>query len=88
MKKARIPKREIFEKICSKVIKALHREYMQITPHQNVKKLIDYFGVSKDESDIRVVFNGTLCGLNDRVWAPNFWLPTAKSMTRSTNYNF
>ena len=87
-KRANKPKSEIFNKILSKVSKALDRQYMKITPKENVKNLIDYFGVAKGESDIRVVFNGTSCGLNDQVWAPNFWLPTAKSMIRSTSYNY
>ena len=87
-KKASTPKQPIFDKIFSKVTKALARGYLQITPSTKVKNLIDYFGVAKGETDIRVVFNGTSCGLNDRVWAPNFWLPTARSMIRATSYNF
>jgi hypothetical protein len=37
--------------------------------------LTDYFGVEKDK-DIRMVYNGSSCGLNKSLWAPNFWLPT------------
>ena len=85
-RKAKKPKQLVFDKIFSKVSKALDRGYMIITPPNKVKNLIDYFGVAKGDSDIRVVFNGTSCGLNDRVWAPNFWLPTARSM--SFNFKF
>ena len=35
-----------------------------------------------------MVYNGTSCGLNEVVWAPNFWLPTAKSMTRVLGYSY
>jgi len=87
-KRANKPKQPIFDKILSKVTKAINRNYMRITPKAKVNNLIDYFGVAKGESDIRVVFNGTSCGLNDQVWAPNFWLPTAKSMIRSTSFNY
>jgi hypothetical protein len=37
--------------------------------------LTDYFGVDKAD-DIRMVYNGSSCGLNRSLWAPNFWLPT------------
>ena len=87
-KRAKKPKSVIFEKILSKVIKAIDRGYMTVSPRKDIKNLIDYFGVDKGASDIRVVFNGTSCGLNDAVWAPNFWLPTAKSMVRILGYNY
>jgi len=83
------PKQPIFDKIYSKIKKALQRGYLKIeSDHKNVMNVIDYFGVEKGESDIRVVFNGTSCGLNDAVWAPNFWLPTSKSMVRALNFNY
>ena len=54
----------------------------------NIKSLFDWFGVPKGDSDIRMVYNGTSCGLNEAVWAPNFWLPTAKSAARCLSYNY
>jgi hypothetical protein len=39
-----------------------------------IKSVIDYFEVPKDD-DICLVYNGSSCGLNDCLWAPNFWLP-------------
>jgi hypothetical protein len=48
---------------------------------------IDYF-VAEKADDIRVVYNGASCGLNDTVWAPNFWLPIAKSATRVLNFDY
>ena len=89
LSKASVPKQPIFEKNYSKIKKALKRGYLNIAPDvKKVHNVIDYFGVEKGESDIRVVFNGTSCGLNGAVWAPNFWLPTAKSMVRALNFNF
>ena len=81
-------KSPIYDKILSKVIKALKRGYLIPTHRSNIKSLIDYFAVDKAGSDIRVVFNGTSCGLNAAVWAPNFWLPTARSMSRSIGFNY
>ncbi len=37
-----------------------------------------YFCVDKGEDDIRMVYNGTSCGLNNVLWAPRFGLPTVK----------
>ena len=88
-KKASIPKQPVYEKIYSKIKKALNRGYLKLeSDASKVHNVIDYFGVEKGESDIRVVFNGTSCGLNGSVWAPNFWLPTSKSMVRALNFNF
>jgi hypothetical protein len=42
-----------------------------------------YFSVPKGLDDIRMVYNGTSCGLNDVLWAPRFGLPTVKQTLRS-----
>jgi hypothetical protein len=34
------------------------------------------------------VYNGTGCGLNVRVWAPNFWLPVPRSATNILNFGY
>lgn len=44
-----------------------------------VSNALHFFAVPKGEADIRVVFDGTSSGLNDSLWAPNFYLPTAKA---------
>ena len=44
---------------------------------------IDVFYVPKGEHDIRLVYNGSSCGLNDILWAPWFKLPTATTHLRS-----
>jgi hypothetical protein len=45
-----------------------------------VKSLTSYFAVPKALTDIRVVYDATACGLNDALWAPNFFLPTVDSI--------
>ena len=37
-----------------------------------------FFSVDKGETDIRMVYNGTSCGLNDILYAPHFSLPTVR----------
>jgi hypothetical protein len=46
---------------------------------------MDFFEVDKD-SDIRLVYNGTSCGLNDALWAPNFWLLTPSTAAHTLRY--
>jgi hypothetical protein len=48
-----------------------------------VLSLIHYFYVPKGKEDIRMVYNGTSCGLNDMLWAPHFGLPFVKHTVRS-----
>ena len=51
--------------------------YLEALGH--VTDSLSYFAVAKGETDICVVFHGTACGLNDTLWAPNFFLPSATS---------
>lgn len=48
--------------------------------HRLVKSLISYFTVPKGDNDVRVVFDGTKCSLNDRIWSPIFGSPTVDSL--------
>ena len=75
------------DKISSKILKSLSRDYLVPVQSVQVKNLIGYFAVPKAE-DIRLVLNGSSCGLNNSVWAPKFWLPTSASMTRVLSYNY
>ena len=68
-------------KVKKKLEKFLNRRYL--VKNQLVKSLISFFYVGKGEFDIRVVFNGTSCGLNDALHAPWFPLPTVESHLRS-----
>jgi hypothetical protein len=42
-----------------------------------------YFSMPKGLDDIRMVYNGTSCGLNDVLWGPQFGLPTIKQTTHA-----
>jgi hypothetical protein len=50
-----------------------------------VKSLTSYFAVPKAKTDIRVVYDATACGLNDCLWAPNFFLPTVDTILRNAS---
>ena len=41
-----------------------------------VLRLTYYFCVPTGESDIQIVYDLTVCGLNAAVWAPSFWMNT------------
>jgi len=58
------------------------RERGYITPGE-VLSLTHYFYVPKGDEDIRMVYNGTSCGLNDRLFSPHFGLPTLRHTLRS-----
>jgi len=45
-----------------------------------VLSLTNYFAVPKGENDIRMVYDGTMSGLNEAVWAPNFFMPSVDSV--------
>ena len=82
------PKSPMYEQLLSKIQKGIARDYLVPTPQYKVKNLIQYFGVPKGPTDIRMVQNGTSCLLNESVWASNFCLPTPKSMTRILGFNY
>ena len=44
----------------------------------SVLSLVHYCYIKKGLYDVRMVYNGTGCGLNDSIWAPHFGLPTVK----------
>ena len=48
-----------------------------------VGSLAHYFHVPKGPNNIRIVYNGTGCGLNAVLWAPRFGLPYVTHTTRS-----
>jgi hypothetical protein len=89
------PKQEAFDLLLPKFQAILARGYVVSNQDSNelsaledfIMSYIDYFGVPKVDN-IRVVYNGASCGLNETVWAPNFWLPPGKSATRVLNFNY
>jgi len=85
-KRPKKPSTKIHRKILEKIVKSLRRNYLKPATLK-VKNLIDYFAVPKAD-DIRLVLNGSSCGLNKSVWASNFWLPTAATMIRQMGFNY
>jgi len=45
-----------------------------------VVSLTSYFAVPKGAEDIRMVYDATASGLNECLWSPNFWLPSAEGL--------
>ena len=83
----RKPNKQIYPKLLEKIINFILRDYFVFPNPGSVKILIDYFTVPKGSDDVRMVFNGSSCGLNDSLWSPNFWLPTAKTILRASSFN-
>ena len=69
------------EKLKKKVAKPVLRGYIS---DGYVKSLTGFFQVPKGEDDIRVVYDASKSGLNDALWAPNFFLPTVDTVLRSS----
>jgi hypothetical protein len=59
-------------KIFSKIDTIGLRGYVKRGP---VVSLTNVFGVPKDVTDIRMVYDASRSGLNDVVWVPSFWAP-------------
>ena len=70
------------KKLRSKLANVRMKKYIQ---PGFVKSLTSYFAVPKAETDVRIVYDGTACGLNDSLWAPNFMLPTVDSILRNAS---
>ena len=68
------------ELVRKKVVQVCLKGYIEVGL---VVSLIHYFHVKKGIFDVRMVYNGTGCGLNDSVWAPHFGLPTVRQILHS-----
>ena len=53
-----------------------------------MKNFIDTFHIPKGDDDIRMVLNGTSCGLTMVVFAPNEWLPYSPIITRLLHFGY
>ena len=62
-----------------KLLKVIDRAYIA---WGQVNSLTGCFAVPKGEEDIRMVYDATKCGLNEKLWAPNFLLPTIDTTLR------
>ena len=79
----RLPREiHIVRKIKEKFVKVLDKGYVAEGP---VRSMINCFPVEKGDDDIRLVYDGTKSGLNECVWAPNFFLPSVDSMLMNIN---
>jgi hypothetical protein len=65
--------------IRKKLLKIREREYLVAT---FVVSLTSVFPVAKGEHDVRLVYDGTKCNLNNNIWVPSFWLPTIYTLSR------
>ena len=61
---------------------------MKFVPEKSVNSYIDIFGVDKGPDYIRMVLNGASCGINDSLFASNFWLPMSNTMTRLLSFGY
>jgi hypothetical protein len=57
-------------------------------PLLGVLSTINYFAVSKGDSDIRPVYDGTTSGLNDALWVPWFPLPDMSGYLRALDLGY
>jgi len=48
-----------------------------------VCSLTSYFSVPKGSDDLRMVYDATASGLNECLWVPNFWLPSAEGLVET-----
>ena len=62
-----------YTQVKDKIMKVVKRGYISLG---KVDSLTGFFAVPKRNSDIRLVYDATKCGLNHTIWAPSFWLPT------------
>lgn len=66
--------------VIKKLLKARQRGY--IAPGM-VDSLTAFFAVPKGEDDIRLVYDGSVSGLNMSIWVPRFFLPTLRTHLRA-----
>jgi hypothetical protein len=59
--------------------KVRSRKYIE---EGRVVSLTGFFDVPKTDEDIHMVYDASKCGLNDVIWAPNFFIPSPDSLFR------
>jgi hypothetical protein len=74
--------KDVKKKIVEKLAKVQRRGY--IAPGL-VESLTAFFGVAKGEDDIRLVYDGSVGGLNLAIWVPRFFLPTIRTHLWAVN---
>ena len=63
-----------------KVVKVRDRRYIGKLLLGTIKSFTHDFAVPKGENDIRMVYDMTTSGLNNALWAPRFWMGTARNI--------
>ena len=91
MQYARTPKLDIKALILPKFSSFILKKYITCSNTSPIHNIVEAFAVEKvtpeeGPNDIRMVFNGTKGGLNDALFAPNFWLPTVHTLVKSVTY--
>ena len=69
------------KRVEEKLQKVVYRGYLD--DKQVIKSLTSFFAVPKGEDDIRMVYDGTKCGLNSAVWVPTSLIPTLATHLRA-----
>ena len=88
-RRARTPPTDKFPLVLDKIKTVVDRGYIVSYANPSaVQSRVDYFDVPKGPTDVRMVYNGTSCGLNAVTFAPNFYLPTPHAAARNLNYNY
>jgi hypothetical protein len=64
----------------AKVVKVHRLDYIKAGKIVSRKS---FFSVDKGETDIRMVYNGTSCGLNNVLYTPHFGIPTVRETLRA-----
>ena len=70
--------------VASKIQSMISKSYLEVGV---VRSHLHYFAVPKGDSDVRVVFDGTSCGLNQTLWSPNFFLPTSRNAAELLSFD-
>lgn len=89
-RKPKKPKPEVKSLHLEKFRDIVGKDYVRVPKDEEkdgILRLFDCFDVEKP-GDIRIVYNGTSCGLNEDMLVPSFWLPTAKTAGRFLTYNY
>jgi hypothetical protein len=80
-RKQRRPSRpDLANKIKEKLQIIRDKEYVE---KGKILSVMPFFDVPKGDDDVRMVYNGSASGLNNRLWAPWFPLPTVDSLKRA-----
>jgi hypothetical protein len=79
-----ISEADIKKKVIDKLAKVRKRRY--ISPGF-VESLTAFFEVAKGADDIRLVYDGSISGLNITMWVPRFFLPTIRTHLRAVDEN-